>query len=137
MTVKTPVAKKTTTSKPASTGALIDQLWAAREEKRKVEAILKETEEAIKSIEEQVMERLGAEGLEKATGSKATVSVTSAVVADVQDWEALWPFIAKNKFWHLVQRRVSDPAYRELIEMGKKVPGVQPFTKRKLNLRSL
>ena len=137
MTVKTPVAKKAAAGKPASTGALIDQLWAAREEKRKVEAILKETEEAIKGIEEQVMERLGAEGLEKATGSKATVSVTSSVVADVQDWEALWPFIAKNKFWHLVQRRVSDPAYRELIEMGKKVPGVQPFTKRKLNLRSL
>lgn len=137
MTVKTPVAKKTTTSKPASTGALIDQLWAAREEKRKIEATLKETEEAIKDIEEQVMERLGSEGLEKATGSKATVSVTTSVVADVQDWDKLWPFIAKNKFWHLVQRRVSDPSYRELLDMGKKVPGVQPFTKRKLNLRSL
>lgn len=137
MTVKTPVAKKTTTSKPASTGALIDQLWAAREEKRKIEATLKETEEAIKDIEEQVMERLGSEGLEKATGSKATVSVTTSVVADVQDWDKLWPYIAKNKFWHLVQRRVSDPSYRELLDMGKKVPGVQPFTKRKLNLRSL
>lgn len=137
MTVKTPVVKKTTTSKPASTGALIDQLWAAREEKRKIEATLKETEEAIKDIEEQVMERLGSEGLEKATGSKATVSVTTSVVADVQDWDKLWPYITKNKFWHLVQRRVSDPSYRELLDMGKKVPGVQPFTKRKLNLRSL
>lgn len=137
MTVKTPAVKKATTSKPPSTGALIDQLWAAREEKRKVETTLKEVDETIKGIEERVMERLGTEGLEKATGSKATVSVTTSVVADVQDWDALWPFIAKNKFWHLVQRRVSDPSYRELLDLGKKVPGVQPFTKRKLNLRSL
>lgn len=137
MATKTAAPKAPAVKKPASTGALIDQLWAAREEKRKVEATLKEVDEAIKGIEEQVMERLGTEGLEKATGSKATVSITSTVVADVQDWDSFWPYVAKNKFWHLVQRRVSDPSYRELLDMGKKVPGVQPFTKRKLNLRSL
>lgn len=129
---KTPSAKN-----PPSVGALIDQLWASREEKRRIEEQAKEVEAAIKDLEATVMERLGAEGLEKATGSKATVSISTAVVADVQDWDALWPYIAKNKFFHLIQRRVSDPAYRELIEMGKKVPGVQPFTKHKLNLRSL
>jgi hypothetical protein len=40
-------------------------------------------------------------------------------------------------YFHLLQKRVSEPAYRELLEKGKKVPGVQPFTARKLNLRSL
>ena len=117
-------------------GATIDQLWGYREQKRALEAQIKEVEEKAKEIEESLMERLGKEGLEKATGTKASVSITSSVTADVQDWDAFYPYIAKNKFWHLLQRRVSDPSYRELLEQGKKVPGVVPFTKRRINLRS-
>lgn len=124
-------------ARPPTTGALIDQHWAAREEKRHLEEQAKEVEAKIKEIEAQLFERLDAEGLEKATGSKASISISSSVVADVQDWDALWPYIAKNKLFHMVQRRISDPAYRELLELGKKVPGVQPFTNRRLNLRSL
>jgi hypothetical protein len=37
----------------------------------------------------------------------------------------------------LYYRRVSDPAYRELLETKGVVPGIQPFTKTKLNLRNL
>ena len=85
-------------TRPATTGAIIDQLWASREEKRRLEEQVKEVEYAIKGIEETLMERLGAEGLEKATGSKASVSITSTVTADVQDWDAFYPYIAKNKF---------------------------------------
>lgn len=129
--------KSKPTAKPATTGAIIDQLWAAREEKRRLEQEAKEVQVKIEDIETDLMERLGKEGLEKATGSKASVSISSVVTADVQDWDAFYPYIAKNKFWHLLQRRPSDPGVRELWDAGKKVPGVLPFTKKKLNLRSL
>ena len=50
-----------------------------------------------------------------------------------------WPLIAKNP--QLVQRRASDPAFRELFEQkGEKYMakfGMTPFVKRKLNLRSI
>lgn len=118
-------------------GALIDQFWAAREEKRRLEAQVKEVETKIAEVQEALFERLDAEGLSKATGSKATLSVSTNTVADVQDWDAFWAFIIKNKYTHMLQRRVSDPAYRELLEAGKKVPGVEPFIKRSLNLRSI
>jgi hypothetical protein len=131
---KTP---KTKTAPPPSTGSLIDQHWAAREEKRRLEEQVKAVEKTIAELDTQLLERMDAEGLEKATGTKATASISKSVVADVQDWDAFWAFIAKKKFFHLVQRRVSDPAYRELLEAGTAVPGVQPFPKRKLNLRSL
>lgn len=126
-----------TKTRPTTTGAIIDQLWAARKEKRLLEAQTKEVGSKIEEIEGTLMERLGAEGLEKATGSKASVSISSSVNADVQDWDAFWAFILKNKYTHLLQRRVSEPAYRELLEAGKKVSGVVPFTKKKLNLRTL
>jgi len=116
---------------------LIDQFWVAREEKRALEEQVKEVEVKIKEIEASLMDQMEEQGLEKATGSKASASISASTVADVQDWDLFWPYIAKNKYWHLVQRRVSDPAYRELLDAGKKVPGVQPFVKRRLNLRSL
>ena len=131
------IAKVKVSTRPATTGAIIDQLWGAREEKRRLEEQVKEVEGAIKGIEETLMERLEAEGLEKATGSKASVSITSTVTADVQDWDAFYPYIAKHKYWHLLQRRPSDPGVRELWDAGKRVPGVVPFTKRRINIRTL
>lgn len=126
----------TVKTRAPSVGAVIDQLWGYREQKRKLEADVKEVDLKIKDIEDQLLERLDKEGLEKATGAKASVSVTSSVVADVQDWDAYFAYMAKNKFWHLVQRRASDPGVRELWEQGKKVPGVVPFTKKRINLRT-
>jgi hypothetical protein len=124
-------------TRPLPVGTIIDNLWAAREEKRTLEAQTKEVEGKIKEIEEGLMERLDAEGMDKATGRKASVSVTSSVVADVQDWDLLYPYIAKNKYWHLLQKRVSDPSVRELWDAGKKVPGILPFTRKKLNIRTV
>lgn len=60
----------------------------------------------------------------------------TSTVAQVTDWDAFYAYIYKNKFGHLLQRRVSDPAWRELMEQGKKVPGTTPFTKKRLNFRA-
>lgn len=127
----------TATKRPATLGSLADRIWASREEKRRLEAEVKSVNDAIAELEEELLARMDAENTDKASGTKASISVTKSIVADVQDWDLFWPYIAKNKFFHLVQRRVSDPAYRELLDMGKKVPGVQPFPKRKLNVRSI
>lgn len=120
-----------------SLGADIDRLWAVREEKRKLEAHVKECDDQIATLQESLMERLKDQGIDKATGTKASVSISESVIADVQDWDALWADVAKRKLFHLIQRRVSDAPYRELLESGKKLAGTVPFTKRKLNLRSL
>jgi hypothetical protein len=135
--MKMATATKAVKARAPSVGAVIDQIWAVREEKRRLESQVKEVGLKIEELETALMERLEAEGLDKATGTKASVSVGSSVVADVQDWDAFWAYILKNKFTHLLQRRVSEPAYRELLDAGKKVPGVQPFTKRKLNVRTV
>ncbi|HQJ52284.1 MAG TPA: hypothetical protein PKW05_10965 [Anaerolineae bacterium] len=118
-------------------GSTIDEMWALREKKRVAEEAVKKIEVDIAIQEEILLARMDKEDTNKAEGKKASASITNAVVANVQDWGAFHEYIRKNKFFHLLQRRVSDPAYRELLDLGKKVPGVEPFTKRKLNLRSL
>lgn len=131
------VAKTTTKAKGPTMGSLIDAMWAAREEKRRLEAQVKEVSAKIDELQQQLMERMEAEGTDKAQGSKASVSISKNVVADVKDWNEFGAYILKNKLIHLLQRRVSDPAYRELLEAGKNVPGVEPFTKHTLTVRSL
>ena len=100
--------------------------------KEKAEKLLREAAE----LEEQIKKRLAAEGMDKATGKKATVSLSEEVVANVKDWDALCAYVKKTGYFHLFQRRVSNPAFRELAAK-KPVPGLEPFTKINLGLTHL
>jgi hypothetical protein len=129
-------AKKSVAKKPVPLGALIDQMFALREKKRELEAAIKGVEGEVSELEAQIMEGMEAQGVDKMSGVTASVSITTNTVANVTDWDAFWAYIHKMKYGHLIQRRVSDPAYRELLDSGKQVPGVEPFSKRRLNLRT-
>ena len=122
---------------PLTIGAATDKMWKLREEKRALEAQIKVIETSMKELEGTVFGLLDAQDTRKAEGKSASVSITESVVANVENWDALWPWISKTKNFHLIQKRVSDPGMRELWALGKVVPGVQPFTKRTLALRSL
>lgn len=129
-------AVKTRATKAPSLGALIDQMWSLREKKRELEAGLKDLEGQIADIESSLMEQMGQQGVDKMSGAMATVSISTNTVAQVEDWDSFLAYVYKKKYGHLLQRRVSDPAYRELLEQGVKVPGVSPFSKQRLNLRA-
>ena len=131
------VAAVTERINPTTLGAATDKMWKLREEKRVLEAQIKTIETSMKELEGTVFKLLDAQDTRKAEGKSASVSITESVVANVENWDAFWPWLAKTKNFHLVQKRVSDPGMRELWALGKVVPGVQPFTKRTLALRSL
>jgi len=124
-----------TAKKPASLGVQIDALFNLREKLREIQAKEKEQLELIAAAEIVLMETMGREGVDKSTGKLASVSISETVTGNVVDWDSFGAYVLKNKYLHLLQRRVSDPAIRELFETKGKVPGVEPFTKRKLNLR--
>lgn len=124
-------------SKPPTMGALIDGIWALREKKRQHEADIKKLEEDIHEKEDELLARMDKEGIDKSTGKHATVSVSNTVVATIKDWDKFIAYVQKKKYFHLLQRRVSDTGCRELFEQGKSIDGLEPFNKRKLNVRSL
>ena len=122
-------------------GKLIDQLNDAREAKRKHAEIEKVLNAAYSEIEQSIMARLAAEGMDKATGKKATASISNVTVANVEDWDKFHAFVKKTGYFHLLQRRVSDPGFRELLEQKGSAAmakvGVVPFVKQNLNLTTL
>lgn len=126
--------------RPLSLGELSDRLWEERERKRALEEQMKDIERGIEALTLELLERMEAEKLDQVKGSNASVSIGTNVIAKVDDWEAFGAYIVKNKYLHLLQRRVSDPAYRELLERlpkGKSIPGVEPFVKKRLNIRTV
>ena len=124
--------------KAPTVGSLIDKMEALREKRRVIAEQDKTLAAQYAELEVTLMARLDADGTQKASSKKATVSISEVVVANV-DWDLAWPLIAKNP--QLIQRRASDPAFRELFEQqGEKFMakyGMTPFVKRKLNLRSI
>lgn len=128
-------AVKKVLSAPELTKA-IDKVFSLRTKKAEIEAAVKDLEGQISDLESEILETLQSSGLEKTATKKGTVSVSTSTVAQVTDWDSFLAYIYKNKYGHLLQRRVSDPAWRELQEQGKKVPGTAPFVKKRLAFRS-
>lgn len=128
---------KAVPAKPRTLGGLIDALDDAREVKRALAVQTKEAEATYNELAAQIIERMDAEDTRKGEGKKAGASITEVVVAEIEDFDAVWAFAKKNNYGHLFQRRISDPAFRELLEKKGAVPGLKPFVKRNLNLRSL
>lgn len=119
----------------ATIGGMTDKLITLRDKKREHEAEITKIEAEYKEVEERLFEKLDAEGTDKGNGKKGSVSISNSVVGNVTDWDALNAYIKKTGYFHLYQRRLSDPAVRELFDSKGKVPGVEPFTKRRLNVR--
>ena len=118
-------------------GNMIDGVHALREEKRDLEAQIKTIEARYTALEEQIMERFEEQGIDASRGTAASCSISTSVVGNPTDWEAFCAFVKKKNYFHLFQRRMSDPALRELWEQNVTIPGVEKFMKKKLNVRSL
>jgi len=83
------------------------------------------------------MEEMESQGMKKATGLLGTVSLKETLIAHVLDWDKVYNYILRNKAFHLMQKRISDGAFRELLEnrKGKNIPGIDKFNKKGINLR--
>ena len=77
------------------------------------------------------------EGLTAAAGKLAKVSITRQIVPKVDDWNKFYNYIARNRAFDLLQRRVSITAFKERLEANKKVAGVSAEKIRKVNLTKI
>lgn len=118
-------------------GTLTDKLHKLREIKRKHEAAIKDLSEEMAQLETQIIALLDAEGVTKATGKTATVSVSEIMRPSVVNWDEFYAYIHRHKYYHLLERRPSVSGCQELFELKGQIPGVVPFTQRRLNLRAL
>lgn len=97
---------------------------------------LKTTKKSIVAAELELMRSMDADGVTE-TGNKGIgkAILSESVYPQIQDWDVFGEFIITNRYLHLLERRPAVLAYRELLTLGRVVPGALPFTKRKLTFK--
>ena len=128
------MAKKEVDLTKLDLGACIDALYVARATRlaRQKEVEMLAVEEG--RIKEYLLLTLAENRLEGAKGRLATAATRRTVVPVLKEWDLFTQYVAKHKAFDLFERRVSRLAYRERLDAGKTVPGVEPFTVVELSL---
>lgn len=117
----------------AKLSTLVDSLGQLVHQKKTLEKQLKAIAEAITSAESDIMNAMDAEGIEQSVSNHMKVKINEATYPHVSDWDQFYEFIYTNRYFHLLEKRPTVVAYRELLSLGKQVDGVVPFVKRKLS----
>lgn len=114
---------------------LIKERQAVTEQLRAANNLVKQIKEQQDDLDRLLMWKMDKTGVTRVGNDDASVSIGTDVVADVTDWESVYEHIQSTGDFSLIQRRVSSTAYRELLNMGENVPGMQPREIRRINFR--
>lgn len=115
-------------------GTKIDRLFKLREKRKVVKKELEDIKAKEKELSDDIMKSLPKDKIEGAAGKLAKCSISKKKVPAVKDWPKFWKYILRNKATDMLQKRVSQAAWEERVEKGKKVPGVESFTVVSLSL---
>lgn len=124
---------------PAPTlGDLIAQLEKINAEIADISAKDKDARARKQAIEADLFALMDSQKTRLSEFGGKRVSITESEEPNIVDWDAFLAGAVKGKYLHLVQRRISAPAWRELRALkGKDVAGTEVFLKRSLSVRSV
>lgn len=87
-----------------------------------------------KELSDEMLTEMTIIGTSSYSGDLGRLSVRTTTQPAVDDWEALYDYIVATRSFDMLQRRVSATAYRDRLENGEPVPGVEPFEKKTLSI---
>jgi methionyl-tRNA synthetase len=104
--------------------------------KKKISAKAKELE-AMKSeasaLQDELIKKFEA-GTQRVDGKLGSITLKKDIEGTVKNWDAVYKYILKKKDFSLLQKRLGQAHFRELIEDGVKVPGIDKFHKKSLGV---
>lgn len=81
------------------------------------------------ALREYMIAQFKKDDLNGAKGSGRSVSIVKSVVPQLEDWDSFFKYAKKKGNEDLLPRNVSTDAWRERVNAGKEVPGVNTFTR--------
>ena len=117
---------------------LIQDRQALKQKTDELKDLHKETKEQLDQIDEQILTIMDDLGIQRTGNGTANVVISESVVAsaDSDRWEDIFHWIEQNNAWDLIQKRISAAAFRAYLEAGLDIPGLAPFTQRRLLVRA-
>jgi len=131
--------------------SLISQLGELRAEKKRLEFELNNVKEHMTAKEYEIMDAMDDQQITESKSEAGKVTLGEAVYPQVQDWDAVYHWqvdqIKKaleeghdpytDNVLHFFEKRMGVLAYREALERNIPIPGVLPFTKRKITFKEI
>lgn len=117
-------------------GIIADEVLAKQLKRKKLEDqvdLIKKEEEVLKA---ELKLAADAESLTLGGGKKSKWTIEPQIVPQAQDWDAFYGYIAKEKYFHLLQRRPAVKACQELWGQGIVIPGIEKFTSMKVSVKA-
>ncbi len=115
---------------------LIERYQAIKAQRSELTRQDNELKEQLTEIEGRLsvaLDELGADSL--AVRGLGTVYRTEEIVPSVDDWDTFNSFVRDNDMLYLFQRRLNATAYRELLQQGVEVMGLNPTQITKITVR--
>lgn len=120
-------------------GDLIDAAFNLREKKRELEAQVKGVNEELSDLELLILQQLEDVGVTTARAAAASATITEQVLPQVTDFEETLEWIGEDfdERKHMLFRRISSGPFKEMLDAGEHVPGVETYVRRKVSIRKL
>lgn len=128
------MVKRDTDQSSKSLKGLLATLIELKVAKRGLDAKLAKLNSASNELEEQILQRFTAEEISSVRVSGGLATRVVETVPNVCDWDVFYAFVKKHNAFELLQRRVTATAWRERVEAGKPVPGIESFNRVHLKL---
>lgn len=116
-------------------GQLIGVLSSLDDKLAKMNGDLRTLKSERDAIVEQIEALMDEQGTTMLAAGGLVCEAKEDEVPQLADWAALERFVLRHKRLDLFQRRISAPAWRELLAEGTAVPGVTTYKVRKLSVR--
>lgn len=122
---------------PTTAGEIIRQMLTVRDERRLIAARDKVLVAQWDGLKVQMLALLKEQGTEHTGTSAGTATKTTTKHAKVTDWDKFHAWIRESDSFHLLQRRVAEAAFREMLEAGMDAPpGVEAVDVDDISLRA-
>ncbi|MGH1373579.1 MAG: hypothetical protein ACRBBW_16180 [Cellvibrionaceae bacterium] len=118
-----------------SLSELLDKSTALRTEANELERIAKDLKAEKRIIDQMVVDMMNSMGISRTGNDNVNAVVVTKRLPNVSDWDAFYQFVNENNAPYLLQRRVSQKAVEEIVELGQEVPGVDFYEEEQLSLR--
>lgn len=101
-----------------------------RDKKYHFQENLKEVNAEMRKVEEQMLSLMKDNEMPKfKLDDIGTFYKSETVVGHLKDWDKFWKYVQDEQADFLLERRVKSTAFREVLQSGEEVPGVEPFTR--------
>lgn len=118
---------------PKSMGACADLLSQYREERLEADRHAAELKQRENALQSHIIANLD-KSSNGAVGKTHTVRVVTDIKPAVEDWDAFYEYVRKNKAFDLLQKRLGERAVQDRWDNEEEIPGVGTFTVVKVSL---